>query len=168
MACLKWLGEFQILALVPLQGSILASEIADLAGVSAKELSRVVRMMATMAFLCEVQPNRIAHTELSASFIGDFSLMDCAMFLGEVAAPSALYMTEAASRVREDHASSSAFSLLKGSQQSFETACAGDERLQRQWAAYRMSVCAPSDSVVAALCRLNWSGLGKACVVDVR
>lgn len=132
-----------------------------------EELSRVARMTATMGFLREPQLNQIAHTELSASFSSDFTLMDCAMFLGEVAAPTTLYMTEATSRVREDRASSSAFSLYRGTQQSFGAACAGEERLQRQWTAYRMSICARSDSVVEALCRLNWTGLGKACVVHV-
>jgi hypothetical protein len=70
-------------------------EIAELAGVSGNQLSRIVRMTATAGFLHKPQPGRIAHTPLLAPFVNNLSYLDAAMFLAKTAAPTALYMTAA-------------------------------------------------------------------------
>lgn len=90
LACLKWLGEFQVLACIPLHDKIPAHELADLVGVPERQLSRVVRMTATAGFLCEPQPGYISHSPLSAPFITDLSYLDATMFLAGTVAPAAL------------------------------------------------------------------------------
>ncbi|KAL9066490.1 MAG: hypothetical protein Q9161_007553 [Pseudevernia consocians] len=98
LACLKWLGEFQVLACIPLGGSIPAKEVADLAGVPETQLCRVVRMTAIAGFLHEPRPGHIAHTALSAPFVTNLSFLDTTMFLAEIAAPTALHMATATQR----------------------------------------------------------------------
>lgn len=73
LACL---GEFQVLACIPLKGSILAKDVADMAGVPETRLWRVVRITATASFLHESQPGHIAHTALSAPFVTNLSFLD--------------------------------------------------------------------------------------------
>ena len=79
LACIKWLGEYQVIACIPLTGSVSIEELAQLADVPEIMLSRVVRMIATSGFLCEPQPGFVAHTPLSASFSTDLSFFDAAV-----------------------------------------------------------------------------------------
>ncbi|KAL4919780.1 histidine phosphatase superfamily [Aspergillus aurantiobrunneus] len=81
LACLQWLGEFQILACIPLSGSVPIKDVADLAGVPESHVSRVIRMTATAA-----------PSPLSSSYL------DAAMFLAGTVAPAALQMPTATQR----------------------------------------------------------------------
>ena len=168
LACLKWLGEFQVLACVPLSGSILAKDVADMAGVPETHLWRVVRMTATAGFLHEFPPGHIAHTALSAPFVTNLSFLDATMFLAETAAPTALHMATATQRQgRPESPSDSAYSIAFNTPQPFEAACVERTRLHRQWSAYRLCAGDLDDSVTELLGRLNWLSLGSACIVDV-
>ncbi|RAO67410.1 uncharacterized protein BHQ10_003422 [Talaromyces amestolkiae] len=147
LACLKWLGEFQVLAYIPLNGSVPVKDIAELADVPEITLSRVVRMMATAGFLSEPQPGRIAHTALSAQFVTKLCYLDAVMFLAETAAPVSLKMGEATrqfpcSNLPNESAYSVAFAYLQ---------CAED----------------PADSMTDILGRLDWRNVRKACMIDV-
>ena len=51
LACLHWLGQFQILAFIATLGSIAIKDIADLADVPENKLGRIVRMTAAAGFL---------------------------------------------------------------------------------------------------------------------
>ncbi|KAF9692993.1 hypothetical protein EKO04_009300 [Ascochyta lentis] len=169
LACLKWLGEFQVLTLVPLHGSILTAEAAEIAGVPVEQLSRVVRLVATSGFLHEPQPDRIAHTKLSSAFVSTFSFLDAVMFLAESAVPTALHMTAATHRAYQhpDLPAETAYSIAVNTSQSFESACDDQPRLQRQWCAYRRYASCSHDSFIDILRGLNWRSLGSATVVDV-
>ncbi|KAK5690387.1 hypothetical protein LTR97_012255 [Elasticomyces elasticus] len=165
LACLKWLGEFQITAIIPLEGSISALDVAALCGVPDRDLYRVVRMAATAGFLHEPQPGRIAHTALSSAFVTRFSLQDASMFLAENAAPTALHMATA--QPHHDHpGSESAYAVASNTSTPFHSAIADEERLQRQYSAYRKCSEDAEDSVPQVLLRLNWRSMGSACVVD--
>ena len=98
LACLKWLGEFQVLACIPLSGSIPFKEVADLAGVPETQLCRIVRMTATAGFLYKPWPGHVAHTALSATFVTNLAFLDATMFLAETAAPTAMHMAMATQR----------------------------------------------------------------------
>ena len=168
LACLKWFGEFQVLACIPLSGSILAKDVADLAGVPETHLWRVVRMTATAGFLQESSPGHIAHTALSAPFVTNLSFLDATMFLAETVAPTALHMATATQRyARLESPSESAYSIAFNTPQPFEAACVERTRLHRQWSAYRRCTGDIDDSVTELLGRLNWLSLGNACIVDV-
>lgn len=162
------MGQFQVFACIPLSGSIPTREVADLARVPETLLCRVVRMTATAGVLHEPQPNHIAHTALSTSFVADLSFLDATAFLSETAAPTALHM--AAVTQRSGHLQfpgDSAYSIAFNTSQPFQVACREQTRLQRQWSAYRRCARDMDDSVIKLFGRLNWRSLGSACIVDV-
>lgn len=168
LACLQWLGEFQVLAYIRLNGSVPAKDVADLAGVPETQLCRIVRMTATAGFLHEPQPGHIAHTALSAPFVTKLSYLDAAMFLADIAAPVALQM--AATTQRHGHSTSpseSAYALAFNTSQTFRSACEQRPKLRRQWSAYLQCAGDMDDSVAELLNRLDWRSLGNACIVDV-
>ncbi|KAF2272828.1 O-methyltransferase family protein [Westerdykella ornata] len=168
LACLRWLGEFQVLACIPLTGTISMKDVADLAVVPESQLRRVIRMTATVGFLREPSVGQIAHTPLSASFVTNLSFLDATMFLAETSAPAALHMATSTLRNEpQEELGDSAYSIAFKSSQSFESACAERTRLQRQWSAYRRCVGDFEDHLPGILGRLNWRSLGNACIVDV-
>jgi hypothetical protein len=168
LACLQWLGEFQVLACIPLSGSVPAKDVADLAGVPETQLCRIVRMTATAGFLNEPQPGHIAHTALSAPFVTKLSYLDAAMFLAETAAPISLQMAAATQRHgHSNRPSESAYTLAFNTSQTFQSACEQRTKLQRQWSAYLRCAGDMGDSVTELLGRLDWRSLGNACIVDV-
>ena len=157
-----------MLACIPLSGSILAKDLADLAGVPETHLWRVVRMTATASFLHESPPEHIAHTALSAPFVTNLSFLDATMFLAETAAPTALHMATATQRHGWlDSRSDSAYSIAFNTPQPFEAACVERARLHRQWSAYRRCAGDMDNSITELLGQLNWLSLGSACIVDV-
>ena len=168
LACLKWFGEFQVLACIPLSGSIRAKDVADMVGVPETHLWRVVRMTATAGFLHESAPGHVAHTALSAPFVTNLSFLDATMFLAETVTPAALHMVTATQRHgRLESSSDSAYSIAFNTSQPFETACMEQAKSGRQWSAYRRCVGDMDDTVTELLGRLNWLSLGSACIVDV-
>lgn len=168
MACLQWLGEFQVLACIPLSGSVPAKDVAELAGVPEGTLSRIVRMTATAGFLCEPQPGFISHTPLSSPFVVKPSYLDAAMFLAETAAPVALQMSASTQRYgNSERPNESAFTVAFNTSQSFQTACEQKVKLQRQWPAFLRCAGDMDDGVAELLGRLDWHSLGNACIVDV-
>ena len=168
LACLKWLGEFQVLAYIPLTGSVSTKDVAELTGVPEMQLYRIVRMTATAGFLHEPKPGHIAHTALSAPFVTKLSYLDATMFLGETAAPVALHM--AAAMQRQDHSSQpskSIYSLALNTSHTFQSACEQRTKLQRQWSSYCQCVRDQDEGVMELLSQLDWGSKGNACVVDV-
>jgi hypothetical protein len=173
LASLHWLVEFQVLACIPLQGSVPARDVAELTGVPEPVLIRVVRMTSTAGFLCEPRPRHVAHTTLSAGFVTRPSLGDAAMFVSGTAGRAALHMAGATQRhgelERPDQAHQTAFALAEKTQQPFRLACEQRPRLQRQWAAYqRCSSMALDEKVAEVLSRLDWERQRSACIIQVR
>ena len=169
LACLQWLGEFQILAFIPLSGSVSAKDVADLADVPELVLCRVIRMTATAGFLSEPQPGCIAHTALSAPFVTTLHYLDATMFLAGTAAPMALQMAAATQRHGEsDSPSESAYTVAFNSSQTFKSACEQQAKLHSQWSAYLRCAGDTSDNVTEILGQLDWRRLGNAYIVDVR
>jgi hypothetical protein len=171
---LKWLGEFQVIACIPLRESISIEELANLADVPEYILIRVVRMTATAGFLHEPQLGCVAHTALSSSFMSELTHFDAAMFLANNMAPSALHLASVTEEVetitypaspKKDI--SSAYMVALNSPRSFALDCAQKPQLSRQWLAYRHSVGILDDSVTALLDVLNWQSLGEASIVHV-
>ncbi|KAF2648486.1 hypothetical protein K491DRAFT_722525 [Lophiostoma macrostomum CBS 122681] len=158
VACMQWLGNYQILACIPQTGSVCIQDVALLCTVDKVQLSRVIRMTATAGFLHETAPGHVAHTPSSALFVSKPSLGDAAMFLAERANPAALHMAQSMRDVQP-------------SAHAFVHACEQRPRLKRQWAAYLQHVAcglpATDHHAADVLSRLDWTNLGEACVVDV-
>ncbi|KAJ5711074.1 hypothetical protein N7488_005230 [Penicillium malachiteum] len=155
LSCIHWLGEFQVLACIPLSHSVPFEDVAELAGIPESHLRRVVRMLATAGFLEEPEPGYVAHSTISAQFVTRPSYLDAAMFLAETAAPAALQMP-ATSR---DPAWAS-FPMISASVQQ--------PKVRRQWHAYLQYVLGHSDgNLVELLEQFDWVGLEGGTVVTV-
>uniref|UniRef100_A0A093VIS0 O-methyltransferase FtmD n=1 Tax=Talaromyces marneffei PM1 TaxID=1077442 RepID=A0A093VIS0_TALMA len=167
LACLQWLGEFQVLAYIPLDGVVPVRDIAELADMPETILSKVVRMMATAGFLSQPQPGGIAPTALSAQFVTKLSYLDAAMFLAETAAPVSLKMGEATRRFpRSNLPNESAYSVTFSTSQPFQAVCRQKSKLSRQWCAYLQCAEDPAESMMDILGRLDWRNERKACMID--
>lgn len=173
LGSIQWLGEFQILACIPLSQEVPIRDVANLSNVPEQQLAQMIRLTARCGFLIEPKRGYVAHTPLSASFVTDPSHLDAAMFLAEQAAPAALKAATATQRFTESHTNNeTAFSLATRTKVSFEAAQEQSPRLSRQWTAYLHHAGGlPADNVLAdAMAKLHWSNISKAGgqVVEVR
>ncbi|RMD39344.1 hypothetical protein DV735_g5783, partial [Chaetothyriales sp. CBS 134920] len=169
LACLEWLGGFQVLACIPLTGSVPIKDMADIAGVPEAQLRRVVQTTATAGFLRQPQPGHVAHTTLSALFVTNPSLLDAGMFLSETAAPAALQMAAASRRFDHSQRSNeSAYNIAFNTPCTFNSACNQSPRLQRKWQAYlNHGIGGVEANAKGVLMHLDWASLGHVTVVDV-
>ncbi|KAL5045375.1 hypothetical protein BDW71DRAFT_215226 [Aspergillus fruticulosus] len=168
LACVHWLGEFQVPAFIPLEGTAMVQDLADLIGIPESQLSRVIRMAVTAGFLQEPQPGHVAHSALSASFIQNPSYLDAIMFLAETVMPAALGMPGATQQ--------GAIASAEPSQDAFPLSSRGSNgcpktdmpRLQRQWHAYlRHGTGYTCDTVTDVLTCLEPLQSSHASVVEV-
>ncbi|THC93442.1 hypothetical protein EYZ11_007061 [Aspergillus tanneri] len=117
----------EVLACIPLHGSVPMKDVSDLADVPEARLWRVVRMTATAGFLQEPEPGSVAHTALSALFFTKPSHLDAAMFLAGTLSPAALQMADTTKHLEwSEHPKTSSFASHYEQQ----------PRLQRQCMAY--------------------------------
>lgn len=169
LTCIHWLGEFRVLACIPLQGSVPFKDVAELVGVPDTQLRRIVRMTATAGFLHEPRPAHVAHSALSAPFVTRPSYLDAAMFLSETAAPAALHMAAATHRFGQSpRPHESAYNVALGTSVPFASMCEQRSTLQRQWPAYLPHAMGDVElSVTDLLTCFDWLSLGNATVVEV-
>lgn len=169
LGCLQWLNDFQVIACVPVGQKVPFQDVSDLAGVPLAQLTRVVRLVATVGFLCEPEPGYMAHSNLSTQFVQKPSLFDTVMFVSENSLPAALHMPQATRlHGKSNQAHQSAWNSAFHSTTSFATACGDNAKLYRQSAAFeRLWSSNIQDSVTDALSSLAWPSLGKATVVEV-
>ncbi|RAH41242.1 uncharacterized protein BO95DRAFT_456741 [Aspergillus brunneoviolaceus CBS 621.78] len=133
LACIQWLGDSQVPACIPLDGTALIKDVSSLIGVPESQLSRVIRMATTGGFLQEPQPGHVSHSEVSAAFVTRPSYLDAAMFLAETAAPAALTKETGIIQDSDSDGRKDESPCLS----SFATASEAQlPRLQRQWQAY--------------------------------
>ncbi|KAL4935852.1 hypothetical protein BDV06DRAFT_233903 [Aspergillus oleicola] len=169
LACLQWLGEFQVLACIPLTGSVPIKDVADLAGVPESHLSRMVRMTATAGFLQEPQPGQVAHSALSAPFVTKPSYLDAVMFLAGTVAPAALQMPAATQRFGPSlRPNETAYNLAFNNPATLASTCEQQPKLQRQWPAFlRYGTINTEDRVTDLLSRLDHFRRGNISIVEV-
>ncbi|GFF52357.1 conidial yellow pigment biosynthesis polyketide synthase [Aspergillus udagawae] len=170
LACLQWLGEFQVLACLPLTGSVTIPDLARLSGVPETQLGRIIRFTAAVGFLQETQPGQVGHSPLSSLFVRRPSLRVAIMFLADSAAPAALKMASATSRFGDAVASDTdtAYNLAFDHRQPFFFSCEQRPKLQRRWSAYLQHTGGDaSDLARQVLARVDWFNLDNVCVVEV-
>jgi hypothetical protein len=144
-------------------------DVADLAGVPENSLSRIVEMTGMAGFLQQPQPGHVAHTAVSAPFVTKPSLLDAALFISEVAAPSALSMAAATQNYGvSQRPNETAYNIAFHTPTAFANACEQRPRLQRQWPAYlRFGTGNFEASMIDILSQYDWSSLGSATVIEV-
>lgn len=123
--------------------------------------------MATVRFLQMLEPGHVGHTALSAAFVTKPSLLDAALFMAEIGAPTAFHMTEATKRTSGGEVLT-AYDLANPGSTSFTRDCRERPRLQRQWLAHmRYTICEDESSVLDVLMQKDWSDLTENSVVMV-
>lgn len=143
---MQWLGEFQVLAYLPLEADdgLPIKDMAELADVPEAELCRIVRLTAMGGFLREPRPGQVAHTALSASFVRRLAQLDAAMFLAETVAPRMLHMAAAS---RQSPGEGSAVEVDWGS-----------KRVQRLWSSF-VGAMGGADQDCSILAQVDWASL---------
>ncbi|KAG9239835.1 hypothetical protein BJ878DRAFT_530573 [Calycina marina] len=169
LACLKWLCEFQIVALIPLTQEVAYTDLSDLTGVSATQIQRIVRITATVGFLCEPQAHYVAHTTLSREFIRRPSFLDALMFISDTMVPTAMCMAEATRQeAHPQHIDVSPYQIAMKSSSSLAAACESDAKLQRRVSAFqRLAARSRANAVTHLLSCIDWETLGQGTVVEV-
>ena len=169
LACINWLGEFQVLGCIPLRGHVPIKDVAELVGVPETQLRRIVRMTTTAGFLRTPQSAHVAHSALSAPFVTRPSYLDAVMFLSETAAPAALHMAAATQRFgQSQRPHESAYNVALNTSSSFAGMCDQRPKLQRQWPAYlRHALNEADSSSTDVLTCFGWLSLRNATVVEV-
>ncbi|KAG6007658.1 hypothetical protein E4U21_005739 [Claviceps maximensis] len=165
LGSLQWLGEFQILACIPLSQEVPIKDVADLSNVPEKQLTQIIRLTSRCGFLGEPKRGYVAHTPLSACFVARPSHLDAAMFLAEHAAPAALKSALATQKFENSRITNeTAFNLAARTKTPFVVAREQSPRLSRQWTAFlQYAGGLPEDHVVVeAMAKLNWSNISKA------
>ncbi|KKK21814.1 hypothetical protein ARAM_004347 [Aspergillus rambellii] len=164
LANLQWLCEFQVLACIPLEGSVAFEEVADISNVPADRLQRVVRLMTTTGFLCEPSHGHVAHTQLSASFVTEPALLDAALFLAQIAVPAALKMTPEV----QPFSVGTEGGRRRANDRFADGLDSSQPKVQRQFAAYLAHGILDEASAVDEVLKLvDWEGLGSTTVVDI-
>lgn len=134
-------------------------DICDLVSLPESQLLLVVQTMATVRFLQMPKPGHVGHTALSAAFVTKPSLLDAALFMTEVGAPTAFRMAEATKRASGGE-TITAYGLANAGSTSFANDCRERPRLQRQWLSHlRYTVCEDDSSVLDVLMQSDWSHL---------
>lgn len=158
------------MAYVPLTQRVAYADLADLTGVPAATIRRIVRTTATAGFMSEPQPDHVAHTPLSAKFVKRPSCLDALMFVAETVVPTALHMAEATRRdAHRQQPNASPYQIAMNSSSSLAAACENDAQLQRRASAFqRLAATSKANAVTRLLSSIDWEGLGPATVVEVR
>nr|UWK21944.1 hypothetical protein HCALA_g4088 [Trichoderma calamagrostidis] len=167
LACIQWLGEFQVPACIPLDGSALMKDVSDLIGVPETQLSRIIRVAILGGFLEEPTPGHVAHSPLSASFVTKPCYLDAAMFLAGTAAPAAWKMA-AVTKQSQDLPQQAQKDVVLHKRFFEDVEEVELPRLQRQWQAYlRYGLGHYCDTATDILTCLETLQMGTALVVEV-
>lgn len=155
---------------VPIDHYVSYEDVADAAGVPLTHLRSVARMGMTMGFMKEPTPGCIAHSDLSACFARDPSLVDWALFIADGTASSAGKLVEATEMFGGSEAKNqTAYNIAKSSDLPFFEYLSSDKRLAGRFAGYMKNVTnTPATSVEHVVTGFDWGGLGSGTVVDVR
>ncbi|EMD84962.1 hypothetical protein COCHEDRAFT_1189067, partial [Bipolaris maydis C5] len=170
LACLKWLARFDIFSHVPADLSPIAyTDLAAKANVPVRRLQSVVRMVMTDGIFFEPSPTEIAHTQLSASFAADSSLLDWASFILSYQAPVAYQFTEATVKWPNPVAKhETAFNLALNTDLTFFEYLEAHPDMTKAFAGYmrglQRSRMGKLQHVVDGF---DWANLGEANIVDV-
>ncbi|KAJ0164699.1 hypothetical protein CTA2_404 [Colletotrichum tanaceti] len=167
LACLQWLGMFQILAYVPPTETVAYDDLADLAGVPPAQIRRIVRVAATAGILCEPRPDYVAHTPLSIRLYKRPSFMDALRFAAETVVPTSLRMADAARRhtpCHQEHAGP-AWIAADSALPTLASACERDRKLRRRAIAFRrLTAVNRTSAVLEMLSSVDLEELGQTVV----
>ncbi|KAH9844670.1 Hydroxyindole O-methyltransferase [Teratosphaeria destructans] len=169
IAALRWLCHFNVLRLVPEQGSITFAELAQRANVSEAALKTVARMAMTAHLLHEPEPETLAHTAASKAIAESQPFHDWAVHIAKEAIHIAMSMVEATERWHDStKTTETPFNIALDTELPFF------EHLQKRpdhmkiYVGYQKAVASTEGLALQHIIRgYDWAALGRATVVDV-
>ncbi|KAF8860485.1 S-adenosyl-L-methionine-dependent methyltransferase [Acephala macrosclerotiorum] len=169
LACIRWLCHFSIPSHLPVQGSVPYTEIANAAKVPELQLRRISRMAITSGFLSEPSPGMLAHSSTSAPFANQQGLVDWALLLAELSAPTAQKMVEVTERYGgTSKKNETAFNIQHNTDLPYFDYFGQLPMLRARFASYMKTVGSfPGTNIKHLIHGFDWASLGEATVVDV-
>ncbi|KAI0115703.1 O-methyltransferase [Nemania sp. FL0031] len=169
MEILRWMSQFKIFELVPLEGKISYSDLANKAGVSELRLKSLARMAMTNHLFAEPMPGFIGHSATSAALVTNAKFSDQRVWMTSVIAPVIANMVTAHERWPTSTApNNTAFSA------AFNTNLPMYEYIAKQPDIYKLFgrvmdavASSPKSDLKHLASGFDWAGLGKATVVDI-
>ncbi|KAL2061151.1 hypothetical protein VTL71DRAFT_7424 [Oculimacula yallundae] len=169
LSCLRWLCHFNVLACIPLTGSVPYSEIATIASVPETQLKSVCRMAMTSNLLCEPKEGEVAHNVVSRTFVSNPGLVDWALFMTQFSMPTAAKMVEATEKWGDtSKKNETAFNIAMDTELPLFDFVKKSPEMTKQFAGYMRNVQSSEKTHIRHLVSgYNWKSLGTALVVDV-
>ena len=126
-------------------------------------------MAITSNLLCEPSLDSVSHSATSAMLIENPSFHDVAVWITEMTVPTAAKLVEASERWPQSVAKNqTAYNIAMGTDLPFFDHLATSPEKMKQFTDYMKSVADVEGSAIKHLLNgFDWTGLGKATVVDV-
>ena len=169
LACIRWLCYFKIPSGVPASGSVSYAEVATARSVPESQLRRIASMAITSGFLSEPSPGMLAHSAASSLFATQQGLVDWALLLAELSAPTAQKMVEVTERYGEtSKKTQTAFNIQHNTSLPYFDYYAQFPMWRARFASYMKTVGSfPGTDIKHLVDGFDWASLGDATVVDV-
>ncbi|KAI1826626.1 O-methyltransferase [Xylaria intraflava] len=169
MEILRWMSHFKIFELVPLEGEISYSELAEKAGVSELRLKALARMGMTNHLFAEPTPGFMAHSATSAALVTNTKFSDQRVWMTSVIAPVIANMVTAHERWPTSTApNNTAFSAAFNTNIPMYKYIAKQPEIYKLFGRVMDAVANSPKSDLKHLANgFDWTGLGKATVVDI-
>ncbi|KAJ8115385.1 hypothetical protein ONZ43_g4675 [Nemania bipapillata] len=169
MEILRWMSQFKIFELVPLEGSISYPDLASKAGVSELRLKSLARMAITNHLFAEPTPGFLEHSATSAALVTNTKFSDQRVWMTSVIAPVIASMVTAHQRWPTSTApNNTAFNA------AFNTNLPMYEYIAKQPDVYKLFgrvmdavASSPKSDLKHLASGFDWAGLGTATVVDI-
>ncbi|CAJ2509014.1 Uu.00g140400.m01.CDS01 [Anthostomella pinea] len=166
----QWLLHFEILPLIPPEGSISYTAVAEAAKVPESQLKSVARMVMTSKVLCETADKELAHSAASAMFLKIPNMLDWARFMCRASIPTAANMIQATERWPESaQKTETAYNIAFKHELPFFAHLSQDPTLNQQFSGYMKSVTGGEGTDLTHLVNgFPWGELADGCsVIDV-
>ncbi|EFW18018.1 conserved hypothetical protein [Coccidioides posadasii str. Silveira] len=159
----------EVLAAIPLQGSVPFSDLASVCTLPERRLRSVARMAMTRNFLCEPVPGHVAHNAVSRLFVTNPAYLGWTRFMTEFYMPVASKFSEATEKWGDTVAGNqTAVNLAMNTQLTAFDFITQSREWGRLFSAYMKGVQASrATNVKHVVADYDWEAMGKALVVHI-
>lgn len=169
IACIKWLGHFQVFAAVPLDGSVPYTSLARICSVPERQLRSVIRMAMTSGCLCEPLPGEVAHNPVSRIFVTNLAYLGWVRFIADFYMPVSSSMAEATEKWgNSEKRTETAANIAMNTSMSICDFITRSREFGNLFSGYMNGISASEGMTVRHLITdFNWARLGNGLVVHV-
>ncbi|KAI0139823.1 sterigmatocystin 8-O-methyltransferase [Xylariaceae sp. FL1272] len=168
MACLQAISRFKIASMVPANGQISYSDIADQTCMSEPALRRMLQYAMMLRVFREPEPGMVGHTKFSKFLMNDQN-NDWMATGAEEGWPAVAKMVDALEKwPKSEEPNESGFAIANNTTDTmYDVMAANPGRAQRFANSMIVTTSNPRYSAIHAATHYDWASLGKATVVDV-